>query len=231
MKIIMAGSEGLLGAAIAEDLETHCCVQYQEHEVVRLDKALGHDLTSEKCVRAVMRHHAPNTQVLINTFALNPQPDSNSYNVFDLPLDTFREYCEVNGTALFSVCRSFAEFAPYGAKIINFSSAYGVVSPDPRLYSKGIKHPAYTYTKAGVIGLSKWLAVHLAPRTIVYCLAPGGIENAQPQDFLTLYSSRTPMQRLGKKQEIVELVRFLVEKAPAYLTGALIPIDGGFTCW
>lgn len=231
MKLIIAGSEGLLGEAIADDFEAECCVEYLKHKIIRLDKALGHDLTDEPTVCRLMKEHAPNAQCLINTFALNPQPGDNDFNIFTIPLESFRAYLEVNGTALFSICRRFAESAPWGSRIINFASTYGVVAPNPHLYDRGIKHPAYSFTKAGVIGLTRWLAAYLAPRISVNCIVPGGVENGQSQDFLTRYACLTPMQRMAKKEEIVSVVRFLVEKAPAYLTGAILTVDGGYTTW
>lgn len=231
MKIILAGSEGLLGAAIADTLEAECCVEYLKYNIVRLDKSLGHDLTDEPTVCRLMKEHAPNAQCLVNTFALNPQPGDNDYNIFTLPLDTFRAYLEVNGTALFSICRQFAQHAPWGSRIINFASTYGVVAPNPHLYDRGIKHPAYSFTKAGVIGLTKWLAVWLAPRISVNCIIPGGVENAQPQDFQSRYACLTPMQRMSKKEEIVSVVRYLATEAPVYMTGACLTVDGGYTSW
>ena len=174
--IIVAGSEGLIGRSVADYFG-------RQHQVLRLDLALGHDLTSETFVR---RWFAENHgDYLVNLFALNDHigpSQGTTETLLDIPLDSFRKYLEVNLTALFSVCREFVRNNA-GGGIVNFSSTYGVVSPRPEMYNGSEKHVAYGVSKAGVIQLSRHLAVHLAPRFRVNCIVPGGVRFQQSEEF------------------------------------------------
>ena len=66
--------------------------------------------------------------------------------------------------------------------IVNFSSTYGCGSPIPSMYTNGEKHIGYGVSKAGVIQLTKHLAVHLAPNIRVNCVSPGGVKFNQDKD-------------------------------------------------
>ena len=120
-KVIIAGSEGLIGKALCSSLES-------EYEVVKIDIELGHDLKNEQVVIELMKKHADSVG-LVNLFCLNPQPSDKSEDLMSISLSSVKEYLDVNALALFSVCREFARFCQNEASIINFSSTYGVLSP------------------------------------------------------------------------------------------------------
>lgn len=224
-KVIVAGSEGLLGQVISEKF------QDLRANLVRLDLKNGVDLLDEKLVQTIMqKHHGSN--VLINTFALNPQPDEASWDLFNLPLESLEKYLKVNLLALFSVCREFAKTCAEGASIVNFSSTYGVNSPKHFIYSEGfVKHIGYTITKSGVLGLSKYLSTYLAPRVRVNTIIAGGVINQQSSEFIESYSAMTPMQRMMNKKEILGAVLYLASDASSYTTGSTLTVDGGWTSW
>lgn len=223
IKIIVTGSEGLLGKEISNYLE-------KRHRVYRLDLLLGHDLTDEKFVKKWFEENKANC--LVNCFALNDhvQKGEKRKTIFDITLESFSEFLDINLTTLFSVCREFARNNKSGS-IVNFSATTGIVSARPDLYGGGHKHPAYSVSKAGVINLTKFLATHLAPNFRVNCIAPGGVEFDQAKDFLKKYAKLTPMRRMMKKNELNELVEFLCGNGSSYLTGATIVVDGGWTSW
>jgi len=137
---------------------------------------------------------------------------------------------EVNLTALFSTCREYARNNEEGS-IVNFSSTYGVVSPRLDLYTNEEKHIGYTVSKTGVLGLSRHLAIHLAPKFRVNTIIPGGVKNNQTQAFLEMYSKNTPMKRMMNVKEINNIVEFLVSNKSSYMTGSEIKVDGGWTSW
>jgi NAD(P)-dependent dehydrogenase (short-subunit alcohol dehydrogenase family) len=137
---------------------------------------------------------------------------------------------DVNLTSLFSVCRQFAKNNKKGA-IVNFSSTYGLVSPNPSLYSNFQKDVGYGVSKAGVINLTKFLAVHLAPNIRVNCVIPGGISFKQNSSFKKNYSKLTPMKRMMKKTELNSMIDLLCSNNSSYVTGASFVIDGGYTIW
>lgn len=223
MKIIVAGSEGLLGKEISNYLE-------KNHEVLKLDLLLNHDLTDEVFVKEWFKKNKANS--LINCFALNDHVDNNDKRstLFDISLESFAKFLEVNLTALFSVCREFARNNDSGT-IINFSATTGIVSARPDLYDGGHKHVGYSVSKAGVINLTKYLATHFAPDIRVNCIAPGGVKHEQSQEFIEKYAAHTPMKRMMRKDELNELVEYLCSTKSSYVTGAVIVVDGGWTVW
>lgn len=223
MKIIVTGSEGLLGKEIANYLE-------KNNDVLRLDLVLGHDLTNETFVKKWFQKNNANS--LVNCFALNDhvEKEKKHSTLFDLSLESFSKFLEVNLTALFSVCREFARNNQTGS-IVNFSASTGIVSARPDLYDGGHKHIGYSISKAGVINLTKFLATHLAPNIRVNCVAPGGVENNQDEDFIKKYSSHTPLKRMMKKNELNEIIEYLCSEKSSYVTGATFIIDGGWTSW
>ncbi|TWW09309.1 short-chain dehydrogenase/reductase SDR [Planctomyces bekefii] len=121
--------------------------------------------------------------------------------------------------------------------IINIGSFYGVISPDFRIYEDGDRKNSEIYgaTKAGVIQMTKYFAVHLAERNIrVNAVSPGGIYNPsspQSEEFVTKYSFRCPMKRMANVEEITGAILYLSSRAASYTTGQNIIIDGGMSCW
>lgn len=223
MKIVITGSEGLLGKEISNFLK-------KNHEVFDLDITLGHDLTDEEFVIDwFKKNHADS---LVNCFALNDHVSKGEKRgtIFDISLDSFSEFLKINLTSLFSVCREFAKNNSEGS-IINFSATTGIVSARPDLYNGAHKHPAYSISKAGVSNMTKFLATHLAPNFRVNCIAPGGVKNDQELDFIEKYSKLTPLKRMMEKNELNELVEFLCSKKSSYITGSEIVVDGGWTTW
>lgn len=223
--IIIAGADGLLGKVISQKF----------HElgatVIELGRRRGHDLCCESFVKSFMKEQS-NAHVLLTPFAVNPQPDESSWDLFDLPLESLEKYLRINLLALFSVCREFANYCAYGASIINFSSIYGINSPKHFIYPDGyVKHVGYSMTKAGVIAMSKYLATYLAPRVRVNTIVPGGVENSQDPAFIDNYSRMTPMGRMMDKNEILGAVLYLASDLSSYTTGSVLTVDGGWTAW
>jgi NAD(P)-dependent dehydrogenase (short-subunit alcohol dehydrogenase family) len=223
MKIIITGSEGLLGKEISKYLE-------KTNEILRLDLMLGHDLTDENFVKKWFKQNKANA--LVNCFALNDHVEKNQKRgtLFDITLESFSKFMDVNLVTLFSVCREYARNNKKGS-IVNFSASTGIVSARPDLYDGGHKHIGYSVSKAGVINLTKFLATHLAPNIRVNSLAPGGVEFDQDADFLKKYSALTPLKRMMKKNELNEITEYLCSTKSSYVTGATIVIDGGWTIW
>ena len=224
-KIIVAGSEGLLGNEISQYFESI------GSEVVRLDLKLGHDLTDEKTVIDIMMKHKL-ADVLITPFAINPQPNEDTFDLFNLPLSSLEQYLKVNLLSLFCVCREFAKICENNASIINFSSTYGIRSPKHFIYSEDFtKHIGYSITKSGVIGLTKYLGTYLAPKIRVNAIVPGGVENGQDEKFIKNYSRNTPLNRMMQKEEIIGICKYLASDDSSYSTGSLFNVDGGWSSW
>ncbi|WP_193771158.1 SDR family oxidoreductase [Candidatus Magnetaquicoccus inordinatus] len=121
-----------------------------------------------------------------------------------------------------------------GGSIINLGSIYGEVSSDPRIYTDcGRKNSeCYSASKAGIIMMTRYFAVHLAPFGIrVNCISPGGIFNQQGEDFVGNYSRGVPMARMGQEEELNGAAVFLASDESRYMTGQNLIIDGGRLSW
>lgn len=223
MKIIITGSEGLIGKEISKYLS-------KKNKILKLDISLGTDLTDEKFVKKWFKNNK--ADALVNCFALNDHVKKNQKKstLFDITLESVSEFLNVNIVALFSVCREYARNNEKGS-IVNFSASTGIVSARPDLYNGGHKNIGYGISKAGVINMTKFLATHLAPNIRVNCVAPGGIEFDQDKEFKKKYSKLTPLKRMMKKNEINGLIEYLVEPKSSYVTGSTYVIDGGWTAW
>jgi NAD(P)-dependent dehydrogenase (short-subunit alcohol dehydrogenase family) len=220
-RIIVAGSEGVIGKVVCENLKV-------DYDILKIDIELGHDLTDESFVKSYFSKNK--AEYLVNLFALNDHIDDirKSSNLMNISLESLRTFFEVNLVALFSVCRSFAK--QKSAKgIINFSSTYGIVSPQKELYDNGEKHIGYSISKGGVTQLTRHLACHLAPRINVNCIVPGGVRYKQSKSFQARYSARTPLGRMMDAEELVGLISYLCSGKATYMTGSILTIDGGWT--
>ncbi len=220
--IVITGSQGIIGKALTDYFMN------KGYSVACLDLQLGDDLTDERFVKNWFRDNPAKS--LINAFALNDHIISSERNIGfrDLSLDDFNRMLGVNLTSLFSVCRQFI-ISNKSGNIVNFSSIYGVVSPQPKLYKSSEKDISYGISKAGVLQLSRHLAVHAAPNFRVNSIVLGGIQHEQNSNFIAEYSERAPLGRMANKSEVNGLVEFLISEESSYCTGATLTLDGGWT--
>lgn len=124
------------------------------------------------------------------------------------------------------------------AAIINISSMYGMVSPDPRVYgSSGMNNPPhYGAAKAALLQYTRYAACHLAPDGIrVNAISPGpfppdAVCERDPA-FCGKLVDKVPMGRLGKPDDLKGAALFLASPASRFVTGANLPVDGGWTAW
>ncbi|MHB8540299.1 MAG: SDR family oxidoreductase [Candidatus Acidiferrales bacterium] len=143
---------------------------------------------------------------------------------------------ECNSTVLYRACRAFGELMSRqsAGSIVNIGSIYGVVSPDFRIYDghdEMTNPPSYGFAKAGMIQLTRYLAVYFGPLGIrVNCLSPGGLHaSSMPHDFVEKYVYRTPLGRMAGANDIKGAAVFLASDASAYITGQNLLVDGGYT--
>ncbi|MEE8223273.1 MAG: SDR family oxidoreductase, partial [Alphaproteobacteria bacterium] len=95
-----------------------------------------------------------------------------------------------------------------------------------------VKPVTYSVVKAGLIGLTRYLATYWNERGVrCNALVPGGGYNGQDPDFVTRVSRLIPMGRMANAGEYKAAVVFLVSDASSYMTGASLTIDGGRTAW
>lgn len=153
----------------------------------------------------------------------------------------WREIMSVNLDGLFFVAGAVGRrMAERGrGSIILTSSIYGLMSPDQRIYEgshylgRQIRSPAvYSASKAGVVGLTRHLAGLWANKNVrVNAVAPGGVRSGQNSVFEQNYSRRVPMGRMAEATEMTGAAVFLASDASSYVTGQVIAVDGGLSCW
>jgi len=180
---------------------------------------------------------------LINAAGGNSPKATSSSDLpfFDLPDDALRFVFDLNiiGTVLPSQVfgRTMAE-RKEGA-ILNVSSM-NAFRPLTRI-------PAYSAAKAGVSNFTQWLAVHMAqeysPKIRVNAIAPGFFLTEQNRFLLTHETtgdltprgqtilSHTPMGRFGEPDDLMGTILWLLSPASAFVTGIIVPIDGGFSAF
>ena len=127
------------------------------------------------------------------------------------------------------------------SSIINILTMYASVSPDPSLYKKNdesnLYHnpPHYGSAKAGLMHFAKIASVNLAKDNIrVNSISPGpfpNLDKKKDKKFINRIKSKVPMGRVGKPEEIITTALYLSSKHSSFITGANIPVDGGWTAW
>lgn len=133
---------------------------------------------------------------------------------------------DINLKGAFLVTREFIPgmISKKWGRIINISSMWGIVGASCEVQ--------YSASKAGLIGMTKALAKEVGPSNItVNCIAPGLINtnmNANiDNDCLKEMISNTPMQRIGSSVDIANAVEFLISEKTDFITGIVLPVDGG----
>jgi len=166
--------------------------------------------------------------ILVNNSVLRPMQDYYSSAA------QFEESMKVNATGLFLMLQTFGEkMAAQGSgSIVNVGSIQGMVGPDFTLY-EGLGWtipPDYFFHKGGMHQLTRYAASLLGPRNVrVNTISPGGFFNNQDPIFVARYNARTFLGRMANETDLKGVVVFLASDASAYLTGANIPVDGGYT--
>jgi NAD(P)-dependent dehydrogenase (short-subunit alcohol dehydrogenase family) len=105
------------------------------------------------------------------------------------------------------------------ARVVNIGSIDGIHVPTLETYS-------YSASKAAVHQLTRHLARKLAPRITVNAIAPGPFQSKMMAATLDAFAS-APMKRIGRPDDMAGAAIYLVSRAGAYLTGVILPVDGG----
>ncbi|MCI0623184.1 MAG: SDR family oxidoreductase [Acidobacteria bacterium] len=160
---------------------------------------------------------------------------------FDLASDALRGVVDLNLMGTVFPCQAFGRvMAERGEGVILNISSMAALRPLTRIVG-------YSAAKAGVSNFTAWLAVHMAqeysPRIRVNAIAPGFFLTEQNRAMLTDVQtgqltargqsivSHTPMKRFGEPDELLGAVLWLLSAASAFVTGIVVPVDGGFSAF
>jgi NAD(P)-dependent dehydrogenase (short-subunit alcohol dehydrogenase family) len=166
---------------------------------------------------------------LVNNAVLRPMKGTLA------PADQFAQSMQVNATGLMLMHRYFGgDMARAGrGSIVNIGSIQGMIGPSYELYegtNMGDMPPDYFFHKGGVENLTRFYAAYFGPHQVrVNNLAPGGFFNHQPEPFLRRYCEHTMLGRMANETDLGGAVIFLLSDASSYITGATLPVDGGYT--
>ncbi|HXK62416.1 MAG TPA: SDR family oxidoreductase [Acidobacteriota bacterium] len=144
----------------------------------------------------------------------------------------------LNLTGSFLLAREASRVMKSGGSIILFSSMYGQIAPDPRIYHHPLKPNPIEYgiAKAALEQMIRYLAVAWAPRNIrVNAIAPGSFPHVHQQtqfpDWMKLLAAKAPLGRIGRQEEVAGAIVFLASDEASYVTGHVLNVDGGCTIW
>ena len=152
--------------------------------------------------------------------------------------ENFDRSMHANATGLFVISRAFADkmAEAKSGSIINIGSYMGILGPDYSLYegtemNKNGALGDYFFHKGGITNYTKFLAGHYGKCGIrANCIELGGLyDGTQPEEFVKRYNARTFLGRMANGTDLKGLIVYLASEASQYMTGAIIPLDGGYS--
>ena len=259
--VLITGGAGVLGAGIAHGLlGCHANVVILNRDQEKAGRTLdgfpkntkGHALSIiGDVLKAETLHLALETinaefggvDILINAAGGNhpSATTSDQSSFFDLPQEALQHVGDLNLMGTILPCQVFGRaMAERGEGVILNVSSMNALRPLTRI-------PAYSAAKAGVSNFTQWLAVHMAqkysPRIRVNAIAPGFFitelnrsllidkDSGEPSARGRAIIEHTPMNRFGTPEDLLGATLWLISPAASFVTGVVIPIDGGFSAF
>ena len=256
---VVTGAGGVLCSVVAEALAAEgasvAVLDIREDVAEKVAKAIREkggkaiaikaDVTNRESVESACKKVLEafgTVDFLINGAGGNVQRASTSetQTFFDVPQDALRFVIDLNLLGTIVPCQVFGKvMAEKGeGAVLNFSSM-NAVRPLTKI-------PGYSASKAGVSNFTQWLAVHLAQnyskKIRVNAVAPGFFITTQTKYLLVSDDGtpsprgksvleHTPMGRFGEPEDLVDTVLYLLSEDAAFVTGVVIPVDGGFSSY
>jgi NAD(P)-dependent dehydrogenase (short-subunit alcohol dehydrogenase family) len=259
--VVVTGGAGVLGSVIAgallgcnanvvlldlnQELAHKAIDRFPEAVRERTSHVFGNVLEIETLHQAdeTVRNRFGAVDILVNAAGGNHPSATTSPDLsfFDLPLDALRHVGDLNLLGTILPCQVFGRgMAERGEGVILNISSMNAFRPLTRI-------PAYSAAKAAINNFTQWLAVHMAQNYSTHirinAIAPGFFLTEQNRFLLTDEKSgdptprgqailaHTPMKRYGVPEDLLGATLWLLSPASAFVTGAVIPIDGGFSAY
>ncbi|MFC3860826.1 SDR family NAD(P)-dependent oxidoreductase [Deinococcus antarcticus] len=233
-QVIVTGAARGIGRAIAE--------LYAErgHQVLSVDLNLPPTLKGQRRLKAdistaagrnrIVRaaHELGQVTVLVNNAAYQNAHGS----VMNVSERGWARTLNVNLTAPLLLTRTLVPLMPHGSAVVNVASVQGLLAEQ--------NNAAYNASKGGLVNLTRAMALDLAPHGLrVNAVAPGAISteavleaiasSENPDQTRQDYEDLHALRRLGTPREVAQTVYFLGSAEASFLTGTIIPVDGGMT--
>lgn len=213
--------------------------------------AVSGDVTNEESIRAALAtviDKFGRIDGLINNAANDPKTEPGDAGAVEFsrvesfPLAMWQDDLAVGLTGAFICAKVFGGHMANvgGGSIVNIASDLSIIAPDQRLYrldgvaenQQPVKPASYSAVKAGLVGLTKYLATYWATSGVrVNAVSPAGIRNQHDDAFVSRLSSLIPMNRMGCPDELKGAIVFLCSDASSFVTGHNLAVDGGRTVW
>jgi NAD(P)-dependent dehydrogenase (short-subunit alcohol dehydrogenase family) len=199
-------------------------------------------------VQTALSDQGVKIDILVNNAAIDPKVKDDAGVVESSRLENFPRVqwdlqIAVGLTGAFLCSQTFGAAMAKGGEggvILNIASDLSVFAPDQRLYRKeglpddmqAVKPVTYSVIKAGLVGLTRYLATYWADQGVrSNALSPGGVFNGQGEEFVQRLSNLIPMGRMARRDEYRAAVQFLCSDASSYMNGQNVVMDGGRSGW
>lgn len=254
--IIITGCLGIYGFEITKyllnqnskviglDIHTnHKKIKFLKKKYIKNFKYLSCDVADKEeltKIKKIIISNFRKIDVLINLASVTDPIENRKKKIIkfeEYSSDEFKNIVSKNVLATFLPCQLIGKEMLKNKKgsIINFSSTYGIVGPDQKIYvnnkkKKFIKNPAYPSSKGAIISFTKYLSSYWGSSNIrVNCVVPGGAQNNQEKFFVKNYSSKTPLGRMADTRDLNGIIHLLCSDQSSYITGSTLVVDGGWT--
>jgi NAD(P)-dependent dehydrogenase (short-subunit alcohol dehydrogenase family) len=154
----------------------------------------------------------------------------------DTSVSDWERTLRTNLTGAFMVARQMDRdiVGKWPCTLVNVASMYALNGPHHTIY-EGMpfrSFSAYSTTKAGIHGLTVWLAGYWAPRgATVNTIAPGAVFNGHSEEFQRRVGALIMQGRMAQPDEIADVMLFLCSPGAGHMTGQMVNVDGGFSAW
>lgn len=205
------------------------------------------DVSQESSITSVLEKLKKDNiriDILINNAAINPKQSSlnnkiRTTRLENFSLDIWNLELSVGLTGAFLCSKIFGSAMAEdnkGGVILNIASDLSIIAPDQRIYRQdglandmqAVKPVTYSVIKAGLIGLTRYLATYWPENGVrANALSPGGVYTNQDPEFVKRLTNLIPMGRMAKSDEYISAIQFLCSDASAYMNGQNIVMDGG----
>ena len=248
-KIILIGGTGVLGKYFSNELSKKN--QLHVADISLKNKKLGPnlfayslDISNEKQVKKfffeLVKNHGT-FDVLINNAAFTTEMAAKTFKKKDhkdfLSTKIWNKTIDVNLKGSFLTCKYFIKYnhsKKLDQRVINIGTIYALNSPHHEIYNKEnfFSSISYSASKAGLIGMTKWLATKYASeKTYFNVISPAGVFNNHKGNFLKNYKKLIPTKKMATQKQIFSAIKFLLSEDSDYVIGQNIYVDGGFSAW